>query len=157
MSGGKRMIAPEELPEPPDGLEEREVTLVFAQLLPANPALGFVPSYHFRIRVEGECVGHINLRIGSTEHVMICAGHIGYEIEEKFRGRSLALKACRALAPFARQMVPEAIITCDPDNMPSRITIERLGAEFLGEAPVPVDDPHYLRGSRFKRRYLWRA
>src|SRR5882762_6536023 len=104
MTGESDFIDPD-LPEPPAGLAEGEVTLVFAQILPANPALGFVPSYHFRIRVDGECVGHINLRIGATEHVMICAGHVGYEIEERFRGRSLALKACRAMAPFVKRMV----------------------------------------------------
>ncbi|MDB6080126.1 MAG: GCN5-related N-acetyltransferase [Akkermansiaceae bacterium] len=143
-------------PDPPVGLAEEEVTLVFSQMLPGNPGLGFVPSYHFRIRANDECTGHINLRIGETEHVRLCAGHIGYEIEPRFRGRSLALKACRALAPFVRRFVPEAIITCDPDNWPSRVTIERLGARFLNELPVPATDPHYLRGSRTKRRYLWR-
>ena len=142
-------------PEPPRDLAHGQVKLVFAQLLPGNPVLGFVPSYHFRIRAFDECVGHINLRIGHTPHVMNCAGHVGYEIEERFRGHSFALQACHALAPFAREMEPQAIITCDPDNTPSRLTIERLGAEFLDEVPVPPDDPHYLRGSRFKRRYRW--
>jgi hypothetical protein len=38
----------------------------------------------------------------------------------------------------------------------SRRTIERLGAEFIDEVPVPEHDPHYARGSRIKRRYLWK-
>jgi hypothetical protein len=36
-------------------------------------------------------------------------------------------------------------------------TIEKLGAEFIDEVPIPPDDAHYLRGSRTKRRYGWRV
>ena len=34
--------------------------------------------------------------------------------------------------------------------------IERLGARFTDEVPVPPHDPHFQRGSRRKRRYQWR-
>ena len=47
------------------------------------------------------------------------------------------------------------IITCDPDNHPSRRTIEKLGARFLNEAEVPPHDPHFKRGLSIKRRYDW--
>jgi tagatose 1,6-diphosphate aldolase len=46
-------------------------------------------------------------------------------------------------------------ITCDPDNLASIRTIERLGASFADEVPVPPHDPHFQRGSRSKRRYRW--
>src|SRR6266850_8583097 len=146
----------EKLPVPPETLSWGDVSLRFERIVPGEPAKGFVPSYHFRIvTVGGPDVGNINLRIGDTEHVRVCAGHTGFEIVERFRGHGYAFQACRALAPFVRSMYDALIITCDPDNQASRRTIERLGARFMDEVAVPPDDPHYQRGSRRKRRYTW--
>ena len=134
-----------------------DVTLQFVHVVDGEPARGFVPSYHFRIRTkDGFAAGHINLRVGDTDHVRLCAGHVGFEVAAEYRGRRYAFQACSALAPFARTLARELIITCDPDNVASRRTIERLGAEFIDEVPVPEHDPHYARGSRIKRRYLWK-
>ncbi|MGH8149494.1 MAG: GNAT family N-acetyltransferase [Steroidobacteraceae bacterium] len=82
---------------------------------------------------------------------------IGFEISERSRGHGYARQACLALAPFIRTFYKSVAITCDPDNMASRRILERLGAEFVDEVAVPSRDPHYLRGSRAKRRYLWRV
>lgn len=123
---------------------------------PADPSQDFVPMYHFRIlAADGSDVGHINFRVGDTEHVRVCAGHIGFEIREQFRGHGYALQACRAIAPFVQSISGAVTITCDPDNVASMRTIERLGANFTDEVPVPPHDPHYKRGSRKKRRYKW--
>ncbi|HZQ46861.1 MAG TPA: GNAT family N-acetyltransferase [Verrucomicrobiae bacterium] len=143
-------------PKPPDNLSFGQVTLHFMEIVPGVPQRGFVPYYHFRISTANESdVGHINMRFGDTEHVRNFAGHIGYEIREPFRGHSYALQACCALAPFVRSIYSSVIITADPDNQPSIRTIERLGAHFIDEVPVPPYDPHYNRGSRTKRRYQW--
>src|SRR5208283_132500 len=99
---------------------------------------GFVPYYHFRILVaDGTDVGHINFRVGATEHVRLCAGHVGFEITGTFRGRGFALQACRALAPFVRSFYESVTLTSDPDNFASIRTIEQLGARFMDEAAVP--------------------
>lgn len=144
------------LPTPPAALFFEEVTLRFIRVVPGEPLRGMVPYYHFRIlAVDGEDVGHINFRVGDSEHVRLCAGHIGFEIAEGFRGRGYALQACRAIAPFIRSVCGAVTITCDPDNIASSRTIERLGARFVDEILVPVGDPHYERGSRTKRRYRW--
>ena len=143
------------LPEPPADLADGPVNLRFSVILPGDPERGFVPAYHFRITVNGTEVGHINLRVGDTDHVRFCAGHIGYEIYPAHRGHRYAFHACRALAPFARSLCPEFIITSDPDNQASVRTIELLGATLLDEVPVPPHDPHYLRGSRTKLRFRW--
>ncbi len=149
--------AVETLPPSPENLSFDEVKLRFVEVTPGDAKKGLVPSYHFRIVFAGGLdVGHINLRVGDTEHVRLCAGHIGYEVEKRFRGRRFALQACRALAPFVRSVYETVLITCDPDNEPSRRTIENLGAEFVDEVDVPRDDPHYARGSRRKRRYRWK-
>lgn len=117
---------------------------------------GFVPSYHFRIETrDGSDAGHINFRVGNTQHVRLAAGHIGFEVRELFRGHGYALEACRALAPFVRSVSGSVTVTCDPDNVGSRRTLEHLGATFMGEVDVPPGDPHYERGSRRKLRYRW--
>ena len=152
------MTAPltgETLPVPPESLSSGEVTLQFCRIVPGEPSRGFVPSFHFRILVAGSDAGYINFRVGDTEHIHVCAGHIGFEIAESFRGHGYALQACRAIAPFVRSVYESVTITCDPDNMASRRTLERLGAQFVDEVAVPAHDPHYQRGSRTKRRYKW--
>ena len=141
---------------PPDGLSYGQVTVRFVETVPADVERGFAPMYHFRIlTTDGTDVGHINFRVGDTEHVRLCAGHVGYEILKPFRGHGYALQACRAVAPFVRSFYSSVILTSDPTNVASIRTIERLGAQFLDQVTVPPDDPHYKRGSRVKRRYRW--
>jgi len=148
---------PIEILQPPsEALSFGQVRLHFVRVIPGDPARDFVPAYHFRVLIaDGLDVGHINFRVGDTEHVRVCAGHIGFEIGLQFRGHGYALQACRAIAPFVRSVSGTVTITCDPDNVASIRTIEHLGASFTDEVPVPVHDPHYKRGSRSKRRYKW--
>lgn len=100
-------------------------------------------------------MGHINFRVGDTEHVRVCAGHVGFEVSEAHRGHGYALQACRAIAPFVASLYETVTITCDPENQASRRIIEQLGASFVDEVPVPPHDPQYQKGSRWKRRYRW--
>ena len=144
------------LPVPPASLSSGEVVLRFIRVVAEVPSRGFVPYFHFRILVrDGLDVGHINFRVGDTEHVRICAGHIGFEITETFRGHGYALQACRAIAPFVRSIYRSVTITCDQDNAASRRTIERLGAEFIDEVVVPASDSRDEPTLRIKRRYRW--
>jgi RimJ/RimL family protein N-acetyltransferase len=149
--GTNQMLAP-----PPDDLSFDRVRVKFIGVMAGDTPRGLVPYYHFRILTGGDTeAGHINFRVGDTEHVRLYAGHIGFVISEAFRGRRLAYQACRAIAPFVRSIQRAVIITCDPDNYPSRRTIERLGARFIDEVAVPPHDPQYQRGTRSKRRYEW--
>jgi tagatose 1,6-diphosphate aldolase len=146
------------LSEPPKWLvlSHGQVVLQFDRIVPADGRPGIVPYYHFRIlTAEGLDVGRINLRVGESEHVTVIVGHVGYEIFEAHRGHGYARQACRAIAPLVRTFYSSVIITSDPENAASVRTIEKLGAVFLEEVPVPPDDPHYARGSRRKRRYEW--
>jgi tagatose 1,6-diphosphate aldolase len=146
----------ETLQPPSQILSFGDVRLHFVRIIPGDPARDFVPAYHFRILIaDGSDVGHVNFRVGNTEHVRVCAGHIGFEIGERFRGHGYALQACRAIAPFVRSVSGTVTITHDPDNIASMRTIERLGACFIDEVTVPAHDPHHKRGSRLKRRYRW--
>ncbi len=145
-----------ELPDPPDFLTFGEVILRFDGLVPGLPSRELVPAYEFRIVLANHTnVGHLNFRVGDTDHILLTAGHIGYGIRQPFRGQGYARQACQAIAPFVRRFYEAVIITCDPDNHASRRTIEKLGADFLNEMPVPLEDPHYQRGSHRKRRYRW--
>ena len=120
------------LPIPPDQLTFGKVSLRFERMLPGDPSRGMVPAYHFRIlNPQRQDIGHINFRVGDTPHVRIAAGHIGFAINEPFRGHHYALQACQAIAPFVRQVYPAVTITCNPDNHASRRTIEKLGARFM--------------------------
>lgn len=149
------MANPDSFPEPLS-LSFGQVTLRFSHIIPRDELRGLVPAYHFRIFLhDGDDAGHINFRIGDTDHVILCVGHIGYEIAASRRGHGYAFQACQAIALFVRAFREKVIITSDPDNPASLRTIEKLGARFVNEILVPVDDPHYLRGSRFKRRYEW--
>src|SRR5581483_1222686 len=110
---------------------------------------GLSPYYHFRILMgDGVDAGHINFRVGDSEHILNCAGHIGFAVEEKLRGRGLAGQACWALAPFARRFYETVILTADPENTVSIRVIEKLGAEYLGTVCIPPHDPGFAGGAR---------
>jgi predicted acetyltransferase len=140
----------------PATLAAGQVKLRFVEVVPADPSRGLVSYFHFRILTTSDAdVGHINFRVGETDHILLYAGNIGFVVNEASRGNGYALQACRAIAPFVRSVCGAVIFTCDPDNVASRRTIERLGAHFLDEVAVPPEDPQYERGSRSKRRYRW--
>jgi len=144
------------LPDAPKGLAYGEVHLVLDRLVPGDRKKGLVPYYHFSIRLDrGQPVGHLNFRVGNNEHIRICAGHLGFRILDDHRGHGYAYQACRAVAPFVKQLTSSVILTCDPDNLPSIRTIEKLGARFIELAEIPPADPGYAHGARFKRRYTW--
>lgn len=145
------------LPTPPTNILGNEDILVrFERFTEGNEEKGFAPGYHFRILTSDLIdVGHVNIRIGHSDHVTRCAGHVGFEIHPEHRGKRYASKACKALSGFVSEAIGSPIITTDSDNIASIKTIERIGAIFMDEVDVPKADPHYARGSRRKRRYRW--
>ncbi|MEQ1824177.1 MAG: GNAT family N-acetyltransferase [Fimbriimonadaceae bacterium] len=146
-----------DLPDAPNNLAFGEISLRFDRLFPAFPEQGLVPYYHFKVVNQHEMVvGHVNLRVGDTDHITQIAGHIGYTIIERFRGNGYAYQGCMALAPFAKTLFEHVIITCNPDNWASIKTIERLGARYLETIEVPKHDRAYAGGALRKRRYEWK-
>jgi predicted acetyltransferase len=146
----------EGFPAPPEDLSFGQVRLKFVRIIPGDPSRGTVASYYFCIlTADDQEAGHLNFKVGDTNHVRLYAGHIGFEISEPFRGRGLALQACRAIAPFVRSFYSEVILTCNPDNTASIKTIEKLGATFIEEVSVAETDPQYQSGNRRKKRYVW--
>ena len=121
-------------------------------IIPADPVKNWVPAYQFHmiVRTTGEIAGEISLRVGEVPSLYL-GGHIGYSVAEAHRGHRYARRACRLLLPLARAHgMPIVRITCRPDNLPSRRTLEGLeGARFIEIAPVtPADHDLWADGAR---------
>jgi predicted acetyltransferase len=122
----------------------------------ADTNRGIVPAYVFAMmnRKTGLQMGRISLRIGNTDHLRLYAGHIGYAVDRPYRGNHYAERSCRLLLPLARAHgMNELWITCNPENLASRRTLERLGAELVEIVDVPLNNPLYRRGERQKCRF----
>ena len=129
-----------------DFLESDEIKLVAERLAEGNPAMNWVPAYHFHIcDLLGNIMGACNLRIGYTEGLYY-GGHIGYSINEEYRGHHYAAKACKLLFTLAqRHEMSYLYITCNPDNLPSRKTLEYLQGDFLGIMELPEGNDMRIR------------
>ena len=132
-------------------------------LQPADPSRGWVPQYNFWMRLRDRrlfrrppvrIAGGISLRVATTETIELYYGHVGYHVYPPARGRHYAERSVRLLLPLARAHGLTTLwITCNPDNLPSRRTCERLGMRLAGTVAVPETDPLYARGEREKCRY----
>jgi tagatose 1,6-diphosphate aldolase len=127
---------------------------------PADPMLGRAPSYHFWMRLDPPAderfpiAGGLGLRIGNDRNLTHYIGHVGYSVVPRARGHHYAERAVRLLLPLARRHgMTELWITCNPDNIASRRTCERLGCRLIEIVPLPVTHPLFERGEREKCRY----
>lgn len=125
-----------------------------------DPRLGPYLSYHFwlYIRTPQVCdipiAGALGLRLGHDTNLELYLGHLGYHVLPPARGHHYAERACRLVLPLARRHgFKELWITTNPDNTPSRRTIENLGAEWVDLVDVPPENPLYAQGDRQKFRY----
>jgi predicted acetyltransferase len=140
----------------PGRLYDQELELMLLDAFSGNPGRGFVPAYRFRmIHTEhGTPMGDIELRVGNTPHIVLYAGHIGYEVYPAYRGHHYAARSVRLLLPLAQQhdLIP-VWITCNPDNYASRRTCELAGFEFVEIVDLPSNTDMYRAGERQKCRY----
>jgi predicted acetyltransferase len=138
----------------PGELRDHELELVLIELRPGDPAKAWSASYTFAMQVDGAKAGEIRLRPETTRDIELYGGHFGYGVEPGYRGHHYAERAVRLLLPFARQHGLDTVwITCNPDNLPSRRTCERLGATLVEIVDLPPDNDQYLDGDRAKCRY----
>ena len=140
----------------PQPLTDGDLVVTLAERLPGDEAKGWVPAYHFKLHIDGhpDPVGHVNLRIGWTEHVVQHAGHIGYEVDERWRGRRIAARSVRLILSFAKSLgIDELWVTCNPDNQASLGTLRILAAERVDEVEIPPGTAMYKRGERRKVRF----
>ncbi|MCL2462161.1 MAG: GNAT family N-acetyltransferase [Defluviitaleaceae bacterium] len=140
-----------EVPELSDG----EIRLVCTAKNPADAERKLVPSYDFAVCRGGEKIGAVNLRIGYTDGLYY-GGQIGYGIDEKYRGRGCAGRACRLLAPVAKAHgMKKLLITNNYTNAASRRVCEKLGAKLLRVARLPEWHDLYKEGQRFSNIFEW--
>lgn len=145
----------------PGALVDGDLELRLVERTPADHERGFEPTYRFAMvrAASGIAMGNISLRVGHSEHLTLYRGHIGFGVEERFRGNRLALRSCRLLAGLARHhSVVPLWLTCDQGNLASQRTLELLGAVFVEIRTMPADYPYieyYPPESRIKRRYRW--
>lgn len=140
----------------PGRLVDDELMLNLVEKAPSRPGGIFVSTYVFEMRhvhTLGK-IGTLSLRAESNEYIVKYLGHIGYRVEEAYRGRRYAARSCRLILPLARAHGLNPLwITCNPDNWPSRRTCELLGAEMVEIVALPKDSEMYQRGERQKCRY----
>lgn len=101
----------------PGELVDNELQLALDDFHLADETRGLVPHYRFRMlhRLTRTYMGNISLRLSSIPAIELYAGHIGYGVEEIFRGHHYAARSVLLLLPHARKHGISPIwITCNP-------------------------------------------
>ena len=101
-------------------------------------------------------IGQISFRNGESIYIYYF-GHIGYHIDPPWRGHGYACAACKLISSlFAYEAKSSLVITCDPDNIPSRKTCEKLGCTLERIVDVPLFVRQRYEISAVKCRYIYR-
>lgn len=137
-------------------LEDDEIRLFLLYTSKVDEPGGKVTSKVYDIiRKEDEkVVGRCDIRFGPVSELYYL-GNIGYAIYPPYRGHRYAAKATELMFEVAkRSKVKELIITCNPDNIPSRRTCEILGCELKAIVDVPLNHPLIEQGDYQKCIYI---
>ena len=133
------------------------IDLVPVHFTPPDPSMGFGREQIWRITLHGSRgeIGQISYRNGESRCIYYF-GHIGYHIDPPFRGHHYARRACELLREeIVLSGKRSIVITCDPDNEPSRRTCTGLGCLWEGITEVPEDIRHKYEISSVKCRFIW--
>ena len=115
-----------------------------------------VYQYDIYLQENGLVIGRCDYRcLHNAENYY--AGNIGYMIFPEFRGNGYAFSAAKLLCYLARSLGAKKLyITCSPENIASKKTIEKLPIVFIEEVNVPIDHFLYGQGEKIKDIYLLR-
>ena len=133
------------------------IDLIPLHVNPPAKELGFGHEQVWRITLHNQRqeIGQISYRDGESRCVYYY-GHIGYHIDSGYRGNHFARRACSLIrGEIAGGGKRSVIITCDPDNTPSRMTCEHLGCVFESIVHVPEDILKKYDINSVKCRYVW--
>lgn len=84
-------------------------------------------------------------------------GNIGYVIYVPYRGHNFAYKACLALIGLMKSKIKglnEIVITCNPENIASKKTIQKLGCQYIETLDIDPDHELYHMGDVQKEVYI---
>jgi predicted acetyltransferase len=140
----------------PGRLIDNEIELSLRETCPYDPDTGFVPEYKFDM-VHAETrvtMGYIDLRVYLTLKLTDYGGHIGYGVDEPYRGHRYAARSCKLLFPLIRKLgINPVVITCYPGNIPSVRTIESLGAKLIKVKEIEIE-PDIFRMTNIYHLFL---
>lgn len=116
----------------------------------------FAGSLYYEIRLHRQKIkiGECDLRIGMNNELYY-AGNIGYRIFDSWRGHHYAYEACKILFVLAKKEyhMTNLIVTCSPENIASKKTLEKLGGTLVETVEVPEWHWLYKRGEKTKEIY----
>lgn len=138
-------------------LRDGDLMLIVDRYHPADVSRDVVPAYFWRMHhaEQHQDMGIINLRLGNTPNITQIVGHIGYHVDPPWRGHHYAQRATKLLIPLAYSFgMSELIITANPDNIPSRRSIEGAGGSYINTVQIPPQHELYVRGEFHKVRYV---
>ena len=132
-----------------------EVQLRIDRIYQSSDSPWEVPAYRFNVLENGRKAGSISFRVSDDTRLVRYAGHVGFSIDEAFRGRRLAGRAVRLLLPLGASYGLKPLwLGCNPDNFASMQVMSWLGAAYVETIDLPPDfERYYARGERQKRRY----
>lgn len=134
-------------------IEGPVVDLRIRYVVDENQAFDGIPTVYYSILLHGtkERVGTIDLRLKMDED-MYYYGHVGYGVDPKYRGHHYSYEACKLVFNEAKNTyhLNELYLTCNPDNIASYKTLQKLNGELVEVAQVPKEHELYKRGDKLK-------
>ena len=113
-----------------------------------------LPNYCYFIVLGDRRIGSITLRLGFNESILI-HGHIGYTIDEGYRGHGYSYYALQLILKLAQDHgYSELLVTCDPHNISSIKSVLKIGGILIREnVEVPKDHIYYVLGITHLNQY----
>ena len=105
-----------------------------------NMTEGRVPHTMLYGFLGGVIVGRCSVRHSLNENLKIRGGHIGYAVAPRFRRQGYGNALFRAGLAHLKVGVTNAMMTCTPSNMASKMMIESAGGVFEREFFDDVDN-----------------
>lgn len=134
-------------------IEGDVVDLKYLDEVDERSAYDGIPTIYYAILLHGTNtrIGSIDLRLKMNDY-MYYYGHIGYDIDKKYRGHNYSYYACLLLFKIAKEKygLDELYLTCNPENIASYKILKKLKGELVEVAEVPKTHELYGRGDKYK-------
>ncbi len=137
-------------------LVDGDLELKLRETRPSRPQVRWAATQVFDMidMTHGRIAGAIHLRYADVPELVFHGGHIGYHVDQPFRGRHFSARAVRLILPLAwRSGMKTVWVTCDPTNAASKRNIELAGGTFVESREIPESSPLYSQGRRWTLRF----